>query len=130
MRVFNLTEKPLDYRGRTIPRDGGFIDFPDMTFIPDRDLRLQTERILAFGKLPAWFETQQRLRRVAELAEEVTGEFKLHHTPIPGVIPVLGPEDVVEIRDEDTLVPIPASPEKTFVEKKLGRLKRKKSQQE
>lgn len=123
MRVFNLTEKPLDYRGRTIPPDGGYLDFPDMDFIPDRDLRLQQERILSFGRLPHWFETQRRIRRVADLADEVTGEIRLNHTPIPGTIPILGPEDIEEIRDENTLVPVPVSTSKPLVEKKLGRVK-------
>jgi hypothetical protein len=125
MRVYNLTDKPLDYRGRTIPPSGGFVDFLDLAFIPDRDLKLQSDRVLSFGRLPTWFETQQRIRRVAVLADEVTGEFLLSPSHLPGMAPsVLKPEDVIQVLPEDTLVPIPVKPASEVVEKKLGRRKK------
>lgn len=127
MRVYNLTDRPIEYRGRTIQPSGGFVEFHDLTFIPDRDLKLQTDKVLAFGVLPTWFETKQRIRRVADLANEVTGEFLLTPVPLPGMgIPTLDPEDLVELPPaEDTLVPIPEGAGPTFVEKKIGRKTKK-----
>lgn len=112
MRVFNLTEKPLDYRGRTLPPSGGFLDFPDMAFIPDRDMRLQTEKVVAFGRLPTWFETRQRIRRVADLADQVS----LTSLELPTL-------DQEEEAQPEPVGP-PAEPTPPLVEKKTGRKKK------
>lgn len=50
MRVFNLTDQRVDYKGRTIAPYGS--DEFDLSFIPDRDRGLEKARILAFGALP------------------------------------------------------------------------------
>lgn len=50
MKVFNLTERYIDYRRKVLPPYGSQ-DY-DMDFIPDRDLGLQKAGVLAFGSLP------------------------------------------------------------------------------
>jgi hypothetical protein len=64
MRVFNLTTKTVDYRGKNIGPNGSFEDYPDMTFIPDRDKALEGQRVLSFGKLPYWWEAEKALQSV------------------------------------------------------------------
>lgn len=49
MLVFNLGMTELVYRGRTIPPNGGALDYADLSFIPDRD---RANRLLSFGSLP------------------------------------------------------------------------------
>lgn len=51
MRVFNLTKTDHVYKGRTIPPNGGSLEYGEI-FVPDRDLALEKAGILAFGKLP------------------------------------------------------------------------------
>lgn len=50
MRVFNLTDQRVDYKGRTLPPYGS--EEFDLSFIPDRDRGLEKAKILAFGALP------------------------------------------------------------------------------
>lgn len=50
MRVFNLTDQPLMYGGRTIPPYGS--EEVSLDFIPNRDLALQKAGVLSFGSLP------------------------------------------------------------------------------
>ena len=59
MLVYNLLNQPLDFKGRTIPPNGGSVDFPGLAFIPDRDRELEKGRVLAFGSLPYWWLQQQ-----------------------------------------------------------------------
>jgi hypothetical protein len=68
MRVYNLSDKEVTYRGRPIPANGGHLDYPGLSFIPDRDRKLETKRVLAFGSLPAWFEREQATKQ-AEMAK-------------------------------------------------------------
>jgi hypothetical protein len=49
VRVFNLGQSELIYKGRPIPPNGGSVDIPDLTFVPDRD---RANKHLAFGSLP------------------------------------------------------------------------------
>lgn len=62
MRVFNLTPKPLDYRGVQLAANGGSHDFRDMAFVPNRDRALVEKKILSFGNLPQWFLDERALR--------------------------------------------------------------------
>jgi hypothetical protein len=55
MKVFNLTDKPIEYRGRSIPSSGGSLEYADLSFIPNRDMRLVEKRVLSFGDLPSWW---------------------------------------------------------------------------
>lgn len=55
MKVFNLTDKPIEYRGRSIPANGGSLEYADLSFIPNRDMRLVEKRVLSFGDLPNWW---------------------------------------------------------------------------
>lgn len=59
MRVFNLTDKPIEYRGRAIPANGGSLEYADLSFIPNRDMRLVEKRVLSFGDLPNWWVSQR-----------------------------------------------------------------------
>jgi hypothetical protein len=69
MRVFNLTDTTKIYKGKPIPPNGGFVDFPGLDFIPTRDRALEEKRILSFGALPAWFIAEQEEKRaLAEAA--------------------------------------------------------------
>jgi hypothetical protein len=65
MRVFNLTEKALVYRRRTLPPNGGSFDFLDLRIVPLRDQKLAIgpNAVLAFGNLPDWWlmNRQQKL---------------------------------------------------------------------
>lgn len=65
MIVFNLTDNPLQFHGKTIPANGGSVDIKGLKFIPDRDRKLEKDRVLAFGFLPRWFLVQQELKRLA-----------------------------------------------------------------
>jgi hypothetical protein len=49
MRVYNLSERELVYKSKTIPPNGGSAEFPGLSFIPDRD---KANKCLAFGSLP------------------------------------------------------------------------------
>lgn len=51
MRVFNLTERYIDYRGKVL-KPFGSDNYPDMDYVPTRDLALQKSKVLAFGSLP------------------------------------------------------------------------------
>ena len=58
MKVWNTSSTPLEYRGRLItPGDG--LEFT-IDFIPDRDLKLQKDKLLSFGEeLPLWYTLQK-----------------------------------------------------------------------
>lgn len=58
MLVFNLTDRPIAYRNRTIPPEGQF-DFKDMEFVPDRDKALEKSKILSFGSRPSWWRSSK-----------------------------------------------------------------------
>lgn len=56
MRVYNLTKKPLDYRGKMLPPEGGSLEYPELdVFVPNRDRELETKRMISFGSLPLWW---------------------------------------------------------------------------
>lgn len=54
MRVFNLTDQRVDYRGKLIPPYGS--EEYDLSFIPDRDKMLEKRGMLAFGALPKFWK--------------------------------------------------------------------------
>ncbi len=92
MNVYNLTEFDLSYKDRTIPPNGGFLEY-DLSFVPDRDRYLEKMKILAFGELPKWWSFKQPKVAVATVADK----------PVKIEIPVS--EKVVEdkkfVRQED-----------------------------
>lgn len=56
MKVFNLTSKPLAYRGQVLAPNGGSSDFKELdVFISDRDNTLVANKVIALGSLPAWW---------------------------------------------------------------------------
>jgi hypothetical protein len=60
MMVWNTTNTPLEYRGKMLLPGNG-LEF-DMDFIPNRDLKLQANKVLYFGdSLPLWFVLQQQV---------------------------------------------------------------------
>lgn len=58
MKVFNLTDQIVDYRGKVIPPYGS--EEYDITFIPDRDRALEKNGILSFGALPKWWRKPEQ----------------------------------------------------------------------
>lgn len=62
MVIFNLTDKPLNYRGVVLAPNGGSYDFKDMSFIPNRDLELVSKKVLAVGHLPQWWLDERAVR--------------------------------------------------------------------
>ena len=71
MRVYNVTQGEITYRGKKIPPNGGSVEFQDITFIPNRDLALQDAKMLAFGSLPKWWKVEQALKTKAPVAAQV-----------------------------------------------------------
>jgi hypothetical protein len=72
MRVYNLTEKPLDYRGKMLPPNGGSLEFPELdVFIPTRDRALEEKRFVAFGSLPVWWAKTQEAPPVSKPEPQV-----------------------------------------------------------
>lgn len=60
MRVYNLTDQRVDYRGKLIPPYGS--EEFDIDFIPNRDLALAKNKMLAFGALPkGWVKPQPKV---------------------------------------------------------------------
>ena len=72
MRVYNLSQGEITYKGKKIPPNGGSAEFQDLTFIPNRDLALQDAKILAFGSLPKWWKVEQALKATVPVAAVVT----------------------------------------------------------
>jgi hypothetical protein len=64
--VYNLSKKELYYRGRPIPANGGSLEYPDMKYVPTRDMKLQDDKVLAFGQLPTWWKFEQEAKAGAE----------------------------------------------------------------
>jgi hypothetical protein len=66
MLVFNLTEKELKFRGKPIPPNGGSNNYPELDpprgFIPNRDRKLEAQKVIAFGQLPKWWVLEQSLK--------------------------------------------------------------------
>lgn len=62
MRVYNLSNKEVTYKGKRVPPNGGSVEITGLSFIPDRDRALETAKILAFGKLPNWWHVEQALK--------------------------------------------------------------------
>jgi hypothetical protein len=58
MKVFNLTDQRVDYRGKLIQPYGS--EEYDLTFIPDRDRALEKNGILSFGALPKWWRKPEQ----------------------------------------------------------------------
>jgi len=82
MRVFNLTKNPIDFHGRTIPPDGGSLDYPEISnFLPLRDRKLEEQKVLSFGALPLWWRMEREaahwetlprpVPRVEEVKEDI-----------------------------------------------------------
>lgn len=106
--VFNLTEKPITYRKRVIPPNGGSFTFLDLRKIPARDQALAkgTNAVLAFGSLPAWWLAKQASKkaaiRTAQAAAKAKAEAKagppapamaVKASPPPVSVPTKTPAD-------------------------------------
>src|SRR4051812_48211462 len=77
MRVFNLADKQLVYKGKTIPPNGGSAEFPDVAFLHERDT---SNHCLAFGSLPKGWKPKGMVE--AELVASKAGP-----APVPtGVV--------------------------------------------
>lgn len=75
MRVYNLTDQVLSYRGKDLPPNGGSKDFQELdVFIPDRDRELEERKVIAFGALPSWWHDQVR----EKTAQPKTAAIEVH----------------------------------------------------
>lgn len=91
MRVYNLSKKDLHYRNQIIPANGGFREYPSMSYVPTRDMKLQDTKVLAFGQLPSWWQFEQEARAAAEAkkhaeaqkADEAMKVAKVEKAPAP-----------------------------------------------
>lgn len=77
MRVHNLTKKDLEYRGKVIKANGGFIEINIPMPLPARDKKLEDNKVLAFGLLPSWWIRANKVsvtvtKGEVELTKEVT----------------------------------------------------------
>ena len=116
MLVFNLQNYVLDFHGKKIPADGGSLNFTELDppgFIPDRDRKLESDKIIAFGKLPYWWALEQELKskrkfltrqevrerdgKRAELAEE---KIKAGHDPLQAVAEAVAGKIGDELKSE------------------------------
>lgn len=78
MKVFNLTDKPIAYRHKTLAAYASS-DF-DITNVSDRDLALQKAGLLAFGSLPRGWKKPEPIpvpKPVPAVAEVVVVSEKL-----------------------------------------------------
>lgn len=67
MRVYNLTDSVLDYRGKQLAPNGGSDNFPELdSFIPDRDRLLSSRKKISFGSLPSWFLAKKSQEKQAK----------------------------------------------------------------
>lgn len=83
MLVFNLTNKPIVYRNRTIPAEGSF-DYKDMGFVPDRDKALAKAKILAFGsRPPLWQSAEPAPMTTADAVALAASRAKVAPKPLP-----------------------------------------------
>ncbi len=69
MLVYNLTDRDVCYMGRVIPPHGGFVDVHGLKTVPDRDRRLEQQKILSFGFLPLWWTVEQQRKRATAPAK-------------------------------------------------------------
>lgn len=85
MLVYNLTKDEVTYKGRKIPPNGGSVDFLELTFIPNRDRELETNRVLAFGYLPPWWNLQEALKKTVPVTAVVmkAGEMNANGDVFP-----------------------------------------------
>lgn len=101
MRVFNLTDQPLVYGGRTISPYGS--EEVSIDFIPNRDLALQKAGVLSFGSLPkGWSKPRPK------------------PDPAPPVVPVEAP------KTEAVEPPVPERLDSAVLEKLDPSFKKKK----
>lgn len=97
MKVFNLLDKPLDYRGRILA-PGKSQDFPELDkYVPDRDRRLEKAGVIAFRSLPKWWG-----RKALEPVPTTTRAIV---TPLPPPL-VLPEHEVVPLESEWVEKPI------------------------
>lgn len=89
MKVFNLTSKPLAYRGQILAPNGGSSEFRELdVFISDRDWTLVANKVIAFNALPVWWATEREARTrkprvILRVGDKVTvlDDFTVHKKP-------------------------------------------------
>jgi hypothetical protein len=82
MRVFNLTDQRVDYRGKLIPPYGS--EEYDLDFIPDRDRQLEKAKMLAFGALPKWWRKPEPKPDPLKAAVNLVTDFVKEELSRPG----------------------------------------------
>lgn len=87
MKVYNLTNGLLDYRGKLIPPRGGSLEYPELdVFIADRDRKLAQAGVISFGQLPkSWLAVETK---------------KVEEKPVPLALKELAPQPEDEVKVE------------------------------
>jgi len=105
MMVYNLTESPIVYKGKTIlPKKGA--EFADLLAVPARDQALEKAKLLAFGALPAWWVNAQpkpmTVSQVAKLQKKPEpAKTELPKTDVPKTEAVLESKLFEDVRVDD-----------------------------
>ena len=100
MLVYNLTNGEVTYKGKKVPPNGGSVNIPDLSFIPNRDLELEKARILAFGSLPRWWAVEQALKTTVAAPVPVV---ELPPMKAPEKKIVITTEAPVEVEDKSSV---------------------------
>lgn len=119
MRVYNLTPRALEYRGKTLVPGGG-AEFPKLKPSP-RDEGLVHARVISLDSLPAWYLDQRARAQKAKKAPTPT--VKKSSTP-PATI-VKAPPSILE--NQPALAPTPEA-EPAF--ERVGRRVRREKDEE
>ncbi len=98
MKVFNLTDQRVDYKGRTIAPYGS--ETYDLTFIPDRDRALEKAKILAFGALPKGWRKPAPLIEVVKVPVAVQQVEKPAEKAVEKLVIAVADEVKVEEKQE------------------------------
>jgi hypothetical protein len=77
MLVYNLTDKPLSFRGVMLSPDGGSFNFKDVKLLPARDLELVKKKVIALNGLPQWWLDERAVRAANNVPETPPAQPKV-----------------------------------------------------
>lgn len=90
MIVYNLTESPLEFRGKVLPSSGGSLEFPELdVFISNRDKEMARSGVISFGQLPdAWRAKKMRKTALVQATKPATLANGLRELPVVDTPPI------------------------------------------
>jgi hypothetical protein len=106
VKVFNLTNKHIDYRGKTMG-PYGMSDHPDLKHVPTRDLAMAEAGTLAFGSLPKGWKKPEPTPEPTPAEKAAVGKKKVE--PAKKAIDVVKLEETAKV---EVKVPPEAKPDK------------------